>query len=136
MQKKDLNFMFKVWWIERGTKSFQPYQGFVLLVVLELVWLSPFLSIIPKIGKPWNIFASISLVGYHFNSFSLVNSHFIRFSLVGYHFFSKMSQLHNNIDVSLNDHQLVMTIITYTPTLVDYHFYSITSWLPLLISKN
>ena len=116
MKKKDINVKFRVWWIENGTTSFQLHQGFALLVVLEPVWSSSFLSIIPKIGKPWNLFSSISLV----------NSHFIRFSLLNYHFFSKMSQLHN---VSLNEHQLVMTISTYTLTLVDYQ-------LPLLISKN
>ena len=50
--KMDLNFNFKVWWIENQTKSFQPHQGLALLVVLELVWSSDFLSIISKIGKP------------------------------------------------------------------------------------
>ena len=99
LEKKDLNFKFKVWWIENRTKSFQPHQGLALLVVLELVWSSDFLSIISKIGKLWNLFSSISLVDYHF----------IHFSLVGYHFFSKMSQLHNIIDVSINENQLVMT---------------------------
>ena len=68
MQKKDLNFKFKVWWIENRTTSFQPHQGFALLVVLEPVWSSSFLSIIPKIGKPWNQFSPISLVDYHFFS--------------------------------------------------------------------
>ena len=46
---------------------------------------------------------------YHFISFLLVNSHFCPSSLIGYHFF-RMSQLHNNIDVSLNEHQLVIAI--------------------------
>ena len=136
----DLNFKFKVWWIENRTKSFQPHQGLVLLIVLELVWSSDFLSIISKIGKLWNLlFPNFTC----WLPFSLVDSHFIRFSLVGYHFFRKMSQLHINIDVSLNENQLVMTnfdkfwqILSYTPTLVDYHFHSITSWLPLWISKH
>jgi hypothetical protein len=53
-----------------------------------------FLSVIPKTGKPWNLFSPISLVNYHFFSFSLVS----------YHFFSKM--ICSNIDVALNEHQL------------------------------
>ena len=55
-------------------------------------------------------FFPISLVDYHSIHFSLVDSHFIRISLVDYHFFSKMSKLQNNIYVSLNENQLVMTI--------------------------
>ena len=122
LEKKDLNFKFKVWWIENRTKSFQPHQGLALLVVLELVWSSDFLSIISKIGKPWNLFSSISLVGYHFISFSLVDYHFIRFSFVSL--------------VSINENQLVMTNFDTFCHIHQHHFYSITSWLPLLISKN
>ena len=48
------------------TSKFYP-----LLVVLELVWSSTLVSIIPKIGKLQNLFSPISLVGYHFINFSL-----------------------------------------------------------------
>ena len=81
-EKKYLNFKFKVWWIENRMTSFQQHQGFALQLALELVWLSSFLSIIPKTGKPWDLFSSILLVNYHFFSFSLVDYHFCSFLLV------------------------------------------------------
>ena len=54
---------------------------------------SPFLSIIPKIGKPRNLFSPISPVDSDFKFYSFFTCWFpfYSFSLVGYHFFSKMS---------------------------------------------
>ena len=62
--------------------SFKPHQGFVLPVALELVWSSSFLSIIPKTGKPWNLFSPISLFNYHFLAFHMLITIFLAFHLL------------------------------------------------------
>ena len=104
-KKKNLNFKFTVWWIDKGIKSCQPHQAFAFPVVLELVWSSPFLYTIPITGKPWNLFSSISLV----------NSLFISFSLVSYHFICNIKYVEGQNRQG-----------TYTASLVDYHVYTIT----------
>jgi len=84
-QSNSQNSKISFWYVDSQAKTFpilypsrENSTTGNAIVVLELVWSSPFLFIIPKTGKPWNLFSPISLVNYHFFSFSLVSYHFFR----------------------------------------------------------